>query len=48
MKEEGQVKSETFVDLYAAAAEDELATETVFSSLLKGQVPGAKGFMKLG
>ena len=43
----GHVKSRTHVVIWAACAKDEVATETVFSSLLKGQLPGYGTFEKL-
>ena len=35
------------VYIWAACAHDEVATENVFTDLLKGQLPGGDGFHKL-
>ena len=40
-------ESDTNLTIWAACAKDELATETVFSNELKGQLPTWMGFYKL-
>ena len=42
-KDKIYARGRVWLHLYTACAEDELATEQVFSDLLKGQVPEIRG-----
>ena len=46
-KKEVQTKGYSGISIYAACAHDEVATEGVFSRLLKGQLPDSSAFEKL-